>query len=84
MRTTLVLDDDLVIKAKQVAASEHSTVSAVMNRALRELLTPSTQVREAQTQYRALTFGDPQRPVAMEPADIAQLEDADDHARRGY
>jgi hypothetical protein len=31
--------------------------------------------------YRAVTFGDPARPVAMEPGDIAALDAEDDQVR---
>jgi Arc/MetJ family transcription regulator len=84
MRTTLILDDDLVAKAKRLAAHDHRTLSEVVNQALRDLLTPSTRLREVPPPYRALTFGDPTRPVAMEPEDLARLEVEDDRARLGY
>lgn len=84
MRTTLILDDTLVIKAKQVAAQDHRSLSDVVNQALRDHLTPSTRVREAAPTYRALTFGDPAHPVAMEPEDLAKLDAQDDRMRLGY
>lgn len=84
MRTTLILDDALVTKAKQLAAEDHHTLSDVVNAALRDYLTPSTRVREAMPAYRALTYGDPTQPVAMEPEDLAQLDAQDDQTRLGY
>jgi hypothetical protein len=84
MRTTLVLDDTLATKAKQLAARDHRTLSDVVNQALRDFLTPATRVRDASQPYRALTYGDPTRPVAMEPEDLARLDAPDDHSRLGY
>jgi Arc/MetJ family transcription regulator len=84
MRTTLILDDDLVTKAKQLAAHDHRTLSEVVNDALRNLVMPANRLREAPPAYRALTFGDPAKPVAMEPADLARLETEDDRTRLGY
>lgn len=84
MRTTLILDDTLVTKAKQVAAQDHRSLSDVVNQALRDHLTPSTRVREAAPIYRALTFGDHTHPVAMEPEDLAKLDAHDDRTRLGY
>jgi Arc/MetJ family transcription regulator len=84
MRTTLILDDDLVTQAKRLAAQDHRTLSDVVNQALRELVTPSTRLQEAPPPYRALTFGDPAKPVAMEPSDLARLDSDDDRARLGY
>jgi Arc/MetJ family transcription regulator len=84
MRTTLVLDDDLVVKAKQMAAQSHNTLSEVVNQALRELVSASTRVKEAPVPYRALTFGDATKPIAMEPADFSALDDQEDSERLGY
>lgn len=84
MRTTLILDDDLVSQAKQLAVQDHRTLSDVVNQALRDLVTPSTRLREAHPPYRALTFGDPTSPVAMEPTDLAQLDTDEERTRLGY
>jgi hypothetical protein len=84
MRTTLILEDALVIKAKQLAAQHHHTLSEVINQALREHLSASTRVREAPVPYRALTFGDATKPVAMEPKDLSALDDQEDNERIGY
>jgi Arc/MetJ family transcription regulator len=84
MRTTLVLDDDLIMQAKQRAAEQQSTLSEVVNQALRDHLLPSTCLSEAPVPYRALTFGDPEAPVAMEPSDLARLDADDDRTRLGY
>lgn len=84
MRTTLILDDALVTKAKQVAARDHRSLSDVVNQALRDHLTPSMRVGEAAPIYRALIFGDPAHPVAMEPDDLAKLDAQDDRRHLGY
>jgi len=84
MRTTLVLDDVLVIKAKQLAAQDHRTFSDVVNQALRDLVNTQNKVREAPVTYRALTYGDSSQPVAMEPNDLNKLNDDDDINSLGY
>lgn len=45
MRTTVRLDDDLLIRAKRHAAAERTTLTAVLDRALRELLSRGEQPR---------------------------------------
>ncbi len=84
MRTTLILDDDLARKAKLLAAEDHRTLSDVVNQALRELVMPHRRAQEAPPPYRAVTFGDPANPVAMEPEDLAKLANDDDRTRLGY
>jgi hypothetical protein len=84
MRTTLILDDVLLMRAKQRAAEEQRTLSEVVNDALREHLNAAVRLREATAAYTAITYGDPSRPVAMEPADLAAADAAEDRARLGY
>lgn len=45
MRTTVRLDDDLLIRAKRHAASEQTTLTDVLDRALRDLLRRNEQPR---------------------------------------
>ena len=77
MRTTLVLDDDLVHAAKQRALDEHATFSAIVNRALREYVQPRRRA-EAEVPYRCQTFGDPSNPLHLEPADFHKMIEDDE------
>jgi hypothetical protein len=77
MRSTLILDDHLFKRARQRAAALGTTISEVVNQALREALSkpapkPST--------FAMITFGDPARPQHHEPADFAEAI-ADDDTR---
>jgi hypothetical protein len=80
MRTTLVLDDGLLRQAKRRAAERNTTVSQVVNEALRESL--SRPVGKAPP-FSMTTYGDPARRIRLEPADMsALLEDQDLQALR--
>lgn len=46
MRTTVILDDDLLRQVKQYAAEEDMTFTAVIHQALRELLARRSRVVE--------------------------------------
>ena len=46
MRTTVILDDDLLRDVKQYAAEEDMTFTAVIHQALRELLARRSRVAE--------------------------------------
>ncbi|MHB8420784.1 MAG: hypothetical protein ACYDCL_22140 [Myxococcales bacterium] len=73
MRSTVILDDDLFKRAKQRAAELGTTLSEIVNQALRlALATPPRQAPE----FRMVTYG-PKRPIVHhEPADLdAALED---------
>ena len=77
MRTTLIIDDKLLREAKKVAADRNTTVSAVVNDALRESL--ANQTKPARP-FRLITYGDPSRPIDLTPADMkAILEEQDLH-----
>jgi hypothetical protein len=81
MRTTLVLEDRLFREAKQRAAAQGTTLSALVNEALRDLLTrPPPRARK----FRMITSGGGKRKVHHEPSDMAQIfEDEDAEALRG-
>ena len=67
MRSTLILDDDLFRKAKRRAAALNTTLSDVVNQALRESL--SRPMAEPPP-FEMVTFGNPKRRVHHEPRDI--------------
>ncbi|MFN0146862.1 MAG: DUF2191 domain-containing protein [Dehalococcoidia bacterium] len=46
MRTTLNIEDDLMIRAKVRAAEERTTLTAIIEEALREKLCPTAAPRE--------------------------------------
>jgi plasmid stability protein len=75
MRTTLVLDDDLLRQAKIRAAQQNVTVSEIVNRALREKL---DQEEPEAPPFMMVTYGRGRPPVDHEPADFAaRLEEED-------
>lgn len=80
MRTTLVLDDKLLTKAKKRAADRKTTVSEVVNDALRESFSrPVDPVRP----FNLITYGDPNQPEHLSPAEMkAILEEQDLHGLR--
>ena len=77
MRSTLIIDDHLFKRARQRAAALGTTVSEVVNQALRETLT-KPQVKPAT--FAMITFGDPAHPQHHEPSDFADAL-VDDDAR---
>ena len=80
MRTTLVLEDALLREAKRRAAARGTTLSQVVNEALRAAF--RTEPRRP-IPLRLVTYGDPARPVHHEPEafklalDIEDAEGAD-------
>jgi hypothetical protein len=83
MRTTMIIDDDLLRQAKKRAAEQGLSVSDVVNRALRESF-----ARQAGTvplpPFRMVTFGRGQPPVDHQPAELARaFEEEDERRLRG-
>jgi Xaa-Pro aminopeptidase len=78
MRTTLVLDDDLVRQVKQRAAQRKLTVSEVVNEALREFL---KRPAGAAPPFSMVTYGRSARTAHHEPSDFAAVLDNEDRAR---
>ena len=75
MRTTLVLDDKLLTQAKKRAADRRTTVSEVVNDALRDSFARPEPPRRP---FRLITYGDPSKTRHLTPADMyAILEDQD-------
>ena len=69
MRTTLVLDDGLFKRAKRQAAQQGTSLSEVVNQALRAALAPAV-APSSDAKARMLTFGDARQPVQHEPKDF--------------
>jgi len=78
MRTTLILDEALVRRAKRRAVERDQTLSDVVNAALREAL---REPHVAAVPFSMVTFGRPERRVSHEPADFAAA--AEDQDREG-
>jgi hypothetical protein len=80
MRTTLVLDDGLLHRAKRRAAERNVTVSDLVNEALRE----SLDQRPANVlPFAMVTYGRGAPKVRHEPADFeSHLEDEDRERKR--
>jgi hypothetical protein len=72
MRTTLILDDQLIVAAKQKAASRHTTLSGVVNDALRLAL---FQPAAAPVQVFTMPVFDGGIPLSHSPQDLAALRD---------
>lgn len=80
MRTTLVIDDKLLTQAKKRAADRKTTVSDVVNEALRDSFNSPELPRRP---FRLITYGDPNQPEHLSPADMkAILEEQDLHGLR--
>jgi hypothetical protein len=45
MRTTLVIDDDVLAAAKGLAAREHVSIGAVISRLVRQALRPTARIK---------------------------------------
>lgn len=78
MRTTLIIDDDLLRRAKRRAAEWKLTVSDVVNNALRETL--GRPVREAPP-FSLITYGRPGKRVHHEPSEFDTALENEDRDR---
>ena len=77
MRTTLILEDELVRQAKKRAADAGLTLSELVNIALRNsLASPETKA----PRFEMITYGRERPPVQHEPADFAEALEHDDLA----
>jgi hypothetical protein len=79
MRTTVILDDDLVRRAKKRAAEAGVSLSEIVNRALREAFA-SRAPAAMQPPFRMVTFGRGQPRVDHSPAELARAAEEDDRA----
>ena len=78
MRTTLVLDDSLLKQAKRRAAERNTTVSEVVNDALRASL---DRPQPTAPPFALVTYGRGAPRVRHEPTDFHRELEADDRAR---
>lgn len=78
MRTTIVLDDDLLREAKHRAVSLGITLSELVGRAVRDALRgPSGR---AEPGFAMVTYGPEGARVHHEPADLSAALDGEDRA----
>ncbi len=73
MRTTVVLDDGLVMAAKKRAAESRTTLSAVINEALRDALN-SSPARSGIRDYTMLSFGGKPCGECYEPSHLKAFQ----------
>lgn len=78
METTLALDEQLLDAAMRRAAALGTTLSEVVNQALREALGHEAPACSA---FQMITYGDPSAPCHHEPADFADVAMAEDVGR---
>ncbi len=75
MRSTLIIEDELFRKAKRRAAERGTTLSDVVNQALRESLArPEVEAPP----FTMTTFGAPKTKVHREPGDFHAASEEDD------
>ncbi len=78
MRTTLILDDELLRRAKRRAVERNLTVSDIVNEALREVF---GRRAPAARPFSMTTYGTSGRRVRHEPPDFAAALEDEDRAR---
>ena len=80
MRSTVIIEDELFKTAKRRAAERGTTLSNLVNQALRESL---AKPEAAAPPFRMTTFGNPKAKVHREPRDYqAAGEDEDRRSLR--
>lgn len=73
MRTTMNIHDDILAQAKAAAAAQRCTVSDIINRALRDALTP--KVSDRAHPPLSLPVYDSGQRMALTPQMLAALRD---------
>jgi hypothetical protein len=79
MRTTMIIDDELLRQAKRRAAEDGISVSEVVNRALRETFARPAPA-EPPAPFRMVTFGRGGARVDHRPKDFARVLAEEDEA----
>lgn len=77
MRTTVILDDQLFKRAKLRAAELNTTLSEVVNQALRDALSARAP---SETRFSIPTYGNPERPSRHAPEDWKRVLEEEDAA----
>ena len=75
MRTTLVLDEQLFRRAKREASAAGTTLSEMVNTALRHYLLGQRQPKLERTKFSMPVFGQSQTAPHYTPEEIASLRD---------
>ena len=79
VRTTVVIDDEIMRQAKRRAAEEGISVSEVLNRALRDALSPPPRT-EPLPPFRMVTFGRGAGETDHQPEDFVRLLEEEEKA----
>ena len=74
MRTTIILNDKLVAEAKRLAAARNTTLSEIVNEALRERLARPSASGSTQT-FRMPVFQGEGRRLDSTPAELARMDE---------
>ena len=77
MRTTLILNDEVISLAKRRAAERRTTLSAIVDEALRTTLMPGSVTRRA-TRFQMPVFRGQGGLADASPRDLSRLADEDD------
>ena len=77
MRTALILNDEVISVAKRRAAERRTTLSAIVDEALRTTLMSGSVVRRA-TRFHMPVFRGEGGLVDVSPPDLSRLADEDD------
>ena len=79
MRTTLVLNDEILVAAKRVAAARHTTLSAVVDEALRTTLM-SAGAKGQTSPFQVPVFRGRGEARDVSPEELVRLRDDDELA----
>lgn len=74
MRTTLILDDQLIRRAKREASDKGATLSEFVNRALRDYFFSDKPSAPNRSNFKMPVFGEP-IPVHQTAKELAELRD---------
>jgi hypothetical protein len=75
MRSTVIIEDELFKTAKRRAAERGTTLSNLVNQALRESL---AKPKTTAPPFRMTTFGDPKAKIHREPRDYQAVSEDED------
>lgn len=78
MRTTLIIQDELMAEAKQLAARQGGSVSSLVNEALREKLKAAGQGNQNERPFQMLTYGNSGTADDLLPETMTEMVAEDD------